>query len=344
MEDHKGSPASEQATPERIMQLGLGFWGSKTLLSAVEIGLFTELAKDPLDFETLAERLMLHPRSARDFLDALVALGMLERDGDRYSNTLETDLFLDRTKPSYVGGMLEMANARLYPFWGSLTEALRTGQPQNEAKRGENFFTALYADPGRLKGFLEAMTGISLGAAMAIANKFPWDGYETFVDVGVAQGGLPVQVALTHDHLSGGGFDLPAVGPIFEEYVDSHGLGDRLRFYPGDFFEDPLPTADVLVMGHILHDWNLVEKKMLLSKAYEALPEGGALIVYDTIIDDERRENAFGLLMSLNMLIEMAEGFDYTGADCSSWMRDVGFRETYVEHLVGPDSMVMGIK
>ncbi len=345
MEDPKGSPASEQATPERILSLGLGFWGSKSLLSAVEIGLFTELAKGSLDFETLAERLMLHPRSARDFLDALVALGMLERDGDRYSNTPETDLFLDRTKPSYVGGILEMANARLYPFWGSLTEALRTGQMQNEAKGGEeDFFAAIYADPGRLKGFLEAMTSISLGAAIAIANTFPWDRYETFVDVGTAQGGLPVQVALAHKHLSGGGFDLPPVGPIFEEYVDSHGLGGRLRFYPGDFFEDPLPAADVLVMGRILHDWDLEGKKTLLAKAYEALPEGGALIVYDTIIDDERNENAFGLLMSLNMLIETAGGFDYTGADCSGWMREVGFQETYVEHLVGPDSMVVGIK
>ncbi len=344
MEDPKGPPTSERSTPERIFSLGLAFWGSKTLLSAVEIGLFTELAKGSLDFETLTERLMLHPRSARDFLDALVALGMLEREGDRYANTTETDLFLDRAKPSYIGGMLEMGNARLYPFWGSLTEALRTGQPQNEAKRGENFFTALYADPGRLKGFLEAMTGLSLGTAMAIANKFPWDRYETFVDVGAAQGGLPVQVALAHNHLSGGGFDLAPVGPIFEEYVDSHGLGDRLHFYPGDFFEDPLPAADVLVMGHILHDWDLEEKRALLAKAYEVLPEGGALIVYETIIDDDRSENAFGLLMSLNMLIETPGGFDYTGADCSSWMRDAGFRETYVEHLAGPDSMVVGIK
>ena len=345
MEDPKGPPTSEQATPERILGLGLGFWGSKTLLSAVELGLFTELAKGSLDFETLAERLMLHPRSARDFLDALVALGMLERDDNTYSNTTETNLFLDRAKPSYVGGMLEMANARLYPFWGSLTEALRTGQMQNEAKGGEeNFFTALYADPARLEGFLKGMTGISMGAAMAIANKFPWNQYETFVDIGTAQGGLPVQVALAHDHLSGGGFDLPAVGPIFEEYVDSHGLSDRLRFYPGDFFEDPLPTTDVLVMGHILHDWNLEDKKMLLGKAYEALAEGGALIVYEAIIDDERRENAFGLLMSLNMLIETPGGFDYSGADCRSWMHEVGFRETYVEHLVGPDSMVVGIK
>ena len=345
MEDPKGPSTSERSTPERILSLGLAFWGSKTLLSAVEIGLFTELAKGSLDFETLAERFMLHPRSARDFLDALVALGMLERDGDRYSNTTETNLFLDRAKPSYVGGILEMANARLYRFWGSLTEALRTGEIQNEAKGGgEDFFAAIYADPVRLDGFLKAMTGISLGAAMAIANKFPWERYETFVDIGTAQGGLPVQVASTHAHLSGGGFDLPAVGPIFEEYVDSHGLADRLRFYPGDFFEDPLPKADVLVMGHILHDWNLEEKKMLLGKAYEAIPEGGALIVFDAVIDDDRRENAFGLLMSLNMLIETAGGFDYTGADCASWMREAGFRETYVEHLVGPNSMVVGIK
>ena len=238
-----------------------------------------------------------------------------------------------------------MANARLYRFWGSLTEALRTGQPQNEAKGGEeSFFTALYADPGRLEGFLKAMTGLSLGTARAIANKFAWDRYETFVDIGTAQGGLPVQIALAHDHLSGGGFDLPPVGPIFEQYVDSHGLGNRLRFYPGDFFTDPLPEADVLVMGHILHDWPLEEKKMLLGKAYEALPEDGALIVFEAIIDDNRRENAFGLLMSLNMLIETPGGFDYTGADCTSWMRETGFRETRVEHLVGPDSMVVGIK
>ena len=265
----------KQLTPEQIMNLGMAFWGSKTLLSAVEIGLFTELAEGPLDLEALSERLMLHPRSARDFLDALVALGMLERNGERYSNTPETDLFLDRAKPSYVGGLLEMANARLYPFWGSLTEALRTGKPQNEAKTGGNFFTALYADPARLKDFVEAMASASLSAAMAIANKFPWDRYQTFVDVGTAQGALPVQVALAHEHLSGGGFDLPPIGPFFEEYVDSHGLGDRLRFYPGDFFEDPLPQADVLVMGRILHDWDLEEKRCYSLKHTRHFPRTG---------------------------------------------------------------------
>jgi hypothetical protein len=335
---------AEQVTPEKILELGSAFWGSKTLLSAVELGLFSELAKGPTDAESLRERLGLHERSARDFFDALVALGMLERNGDQYSNMPETDLFLDRAKPSYIGGLLEMLNARLYSFWGTLTEGLRTGQPQNEVKTGGDFFGILYSDAARLKQFLHAMTGVSMGPAIAIAQKFPWHKYQTFVDIGAAEGGAPVQIALAHDHLTGGGFDLPVVQPIFEEYVASFNLSGRLRFYPGDFFADPLPQADVFVMGHILHDWNMDEKKILLSKALDTLPKGGALIIHEAIIDDDRRENAFGLLMSLNMLIETPGGFDFTGRDCCSWMRDVGFQEAYVEHLAGPDSMVVGIK
>jgi hypothetical protein len=331
--------------PDNIMQLGLGFWASKTLLSAVELGLFTELTKGPMSAEDVGKHFNLHERSLRDFLDALVSLQMLERDAAGiYRNTTEADMFLDKAKPSYIGGMLEMANTRLYPFWGSLTEALKTGRPQNEAKSGGNFFAALYADPERLEGFLSAMTGLSLGAANAIAQKFPWSDYQTFIDIGGAQGGLSVQVAKAHARLKGGNFDIPAVGPVFEKYVAKHGLDDRLRFYPGDFFNDPLPSADVLVMGHILHDWNMEEKRMLLKKAFEALPSGGALIVFEALIDDERRKNTLGLLMSLNMLIETPGGFDYTGADCSGWMREAGFRETKVEYLVGPDSMVIGFK
>ena len=188
------------------------------------------------------------------------------------------------------------------------------------------------------------MTGLSMGASLAIAHNFPWGDYESFVNVGGAQGGLPVQVALAHSHLTGGNFDLPVVGPIFEEYVTAFGLGDRLRFYPGDFFKDPIPSADVVIMGHILHDWDLETKQMLISKVYDTLPTGGAFIVFEAIIDDDRSQNAFGLLMSLNMLIETPGGFDYTGADCSGWMREAGFRETRVEHLAGPDSMVVGIK
>jgi precorrin-6B methylase 2 len=337
--------AVSTVTPDQIMQLGLGFWGSKTLLSAIELGVFSALAGGPAREEDLRERLGLHERSSRDFFDALVALGMLERGPDGYCNTPATDLFLDRAKPSYVGGLLEMANARLYGFWGSLTEALQTGELQNEAKGGgEGLFDALYKDPERLRGFVVAMSAISTGAALAIAAKFPWERYQTFCDVGAAQGAVPVHLALQHPHLTGIGFDLAPVGPIFDDFIASFGLQDRLRFAAGDFFADPLPHADVLVMGHILHDWGMEDKLRLLRSAHDSLPDGGALIVYEAIIDDERRANAFGLLMSLNMLIETEAGFDYTGADCCGWMADVGFRDSYVQPLVGPDSMVVGFK
>lgn len=335
----------EQLNPDKIMQTGLGFAASKTLLSAIEMNLFTELSRGPQPYEILTARLGLHPRSARDYLDALVALGFLQRSNGRYGNTPETDLFLDRKKPSYIGGILEMANHRLYPFWGHLTEALRTGLPQNEVKSGgPGLFETLYADPARLKQFLAAMTGISHAANMTIARAFPWKDYHTFVDVGTAQGDLATQIALANPHLRGMGFDLPEVAPIFEEYIAAAGVTDRLSFVPGDFFKHDFPKADVVLMGHILHDWDLPTKKDLIGKAFEAIPSGGALVVYEAIIDNDRSKNAFGLLMSLNMLIETPGGFDYTGDDCTAWMVEAGFSATRFEPLVGPDSMVIGIK
>ncbi len=335
----------DQPSPANILQTGMAFWASKTLLSAVELDVFTKLSHGPASFSSLIEQVGLHPRSARDFLDALVALGFLKREADHYSNTPETDLFLDRNKLSYIGGILEMANSRLYPFWSHLTEALRTGEPQNECKSGSaGLFETLYADPARLKEFLSAMTGVSHAANITIARVFPWENYKTFVDIGTAQGDLAAQIVLASPHLRGVGFDLPQVAPIFKQYAEAMGVADRLNFISGNFFKHDLPKADVVLMGHILHDWDLPTKKMLIRKAFEALPAGGALIVYETIIDDDRSQNAFGLMMSLNMLIETTGGFDYTGADCKAWMKDVGFSAMRVEQLTGPDSMVIGIK
>lgn len=331
--------------PDEILKVGMGFFASKTLMSAVEMGVFTELAGRAEPLDTLQGRLGLHPRGARDFLDALVALKFLERHDGVYRNSPTAEHFLDRHKPSYIGGILEMANSRLFPSWAHLTTALRTGRPQNEdSGSAPDPFLSLYADPARLKQFLTAMTGVSRGANLAIARKFPWYDCKSAVDVGTAQGDLITQVALANPHIQGIGFDLPAVGPIFEEYVQANGLSSRVKFVPGSFFEDPLPKADVVMMGHILHDWPLETKQMLVAKAYEALPSGGAFIVYESIIDDDRSTNAFGLLMSLNMLVETTGGFDYTAKDCIGWLREAGFRETEVAHLVGPDSMIVAIK
>jgi hypothetical protein len=340
---------TETPTPERLLQTGMGFWASKTLLSAVELGVFTELARQPQSLAELSQRLALHPRSAADFLDALVALGFLRKQGEenglKYSNASDAELYLDRNKDSYVGGLLEMANSRLYRFWGNLTEGLRTGEPQNEIRNGGlDPFSRSDLDAETFRGFIQAMTGLSMGSAQALAQIFPWERYRTFADVGTAQGGLPVVLVKAHPHLRGIGVDLPKVQSIFEEYVRCHALQDSIHWCAADIWSDPFPRADVIVLGHMLHGWGLERKKVLLQKAFDAVPSGGAVLAYDAIIDDERRQNAFGLLFSLNMLIENREGAEYTSAECQTWMRDIGFSSTYFKPLVGAESVVVGIR
>ena len=335
--------------PSHIMQVGMGFWASKTLLSAVELEVFTELGAESMTGEQLGARLGLHARAVDDFLDALVALGFLARDGDggegRYRNTPESATFLDKRSPAYIGGILEMANARLYGFWGDLTEALRTGKPQNEVKHtGRPMFDELYSDPARLEQFMQAMQGVSLGNFHALAEKFDFARYTTVCDVGGATGQLSTILAGRHPHLRCTSYDLPVVAPIAEHAIAAAGLTDRVGVASGDFFAEPLPSADVITMGMILHDWDLERKMQLIRSAYDALPDGGAFIVIENLIDDARRENAFGLLMSLNMLIEFGDAFDFTGSDFAGWCEEAGFREVEVLPLTGPASAGVAFK
>lgn len=335
--------------PSHILHTGLGFWASKTLLSAVELGLFTELASGPAKRHELSEKLGLHERAAHDFLDALVALGLLEREGRggdaRYSNTADTAAFLDRNSPAYVGGMLEMANARLFRFWGDLTPALQTGKPQNEVKHtGAPFFEELYADEARLEQFLAGMAGVQTGNFRTLAEKFDFSQYQSVCDVGGANGALCRALAERHPHLSCTTFDLPPVAPVARREVEASGLSGRIEVAAGDFVEGNVPRADVITMGNILHDWSVEMKKALIQKAYDSLPDGGVFIAIENIIDNERKQNAFGLLMSLNMLIETPDGFDYTGSDFDEWCRDAGFRSTEVMPLTGPSSAAIAYK
>jgi predicted O-methyltransferase YrrM len=331
------------------MEVGMAFWPAKTLLSAVELGLFTRLGVGAMTGAELQDALGLDRRANPDFFDTLVALRFLERDGDgpesRYRNTRETTLFLDKGSPHYMGGFLEMANARLYRFWGDLTEALRTGKPQNETKHGgASMFQELYSKPERLEQFMEAMAGISAGNFQALASKFDFSRYQTLCDVGGATGLLSILVAKAHSHMRCISADLPAATAIAARKIAAAGVGDRVSAQPLDFFGDPVPKADVITMGMILHDWNLEKKMHLVKAAYDALPPGGAFVVVENIIDDARRENAFGLMMSLNMLVEFGEAFDFTGADFGSWCRAVGFRSTEVIHLAGPASAGIAYK
>lgn len=327
----------------------MAFWPAKVLLSAIELGLFTELGANSMTGRELQGALRLHPRANPDFFDTLVALRFLDRDGagpeSRYRNTEEVALFLDRHSPQFMGGFLEMANARLYRFWGDLTDALRTGSPQNEIKHtGAPMFAELYSSPERLEQFMDAMSGISAANFQALADKFDFSRYRTVCDVGGATGLLSMLVARKHPHLRCTSADLPAATLIAERKIAAAGLADRVSAKSLDFFAEPLPKADVITMGMILHDWNLEKKMHLVRSAYNALPPGGAFVVVENLIDDARRENAFGLMMSLNMLIEFGDAFDFTAADFFRWCREVGFSRTEVIPLAGPASAGVAYK
>ena len=266
----------DQPNPERILQTGLAFWASKTLLSAIELGLFTELAKGPQTLSGLRDRLQLHDRAARDFFDTLVALGFVKRDGDRYSNTPETDLFLDRNKPSYVGGILEMANHRLYPFWGHLTEALRTGEPQNEVKGG---------GAGPVRGAL-----CRSGAAEAVPRgderhqprrehgnraAVSLEGVQDLRRCGHCPG-RPRRAGRARQSASAraSGSTCRRSSRSSRSTSRAIGVAERVTFRAGSFFDTGFPKADVVLMGHILHDWDLPTKKMLIEKAFDARSRG----------------------------------------------------------------------
>ena len=335
--------------PARIMEVGFGFWSSKVLLTAVELGLFTVLGGRAMTADELGDAVGLHPRGRHDFLDCLLSMGFLQREGrgasGRYSNTAETARFLDRSQPGYVGGMLEMLNARLFGYWNDLGTALKTGQPQNEVRHSQApLFDTLYADPERLEQFMSAMRGISAGNFAALADKFDFSRFHTLCDIGGATGLLATLVAERHSHMTCQSFDLPQVAPIARRWIGRSPAAARVSAVSGDFLHDSLPRADVITMGMILHDWNLDKKKHLIRLAYEALPSGGAFIAVEHLIDDARRENTFGLLMSLNMLIEFGDAFDFTGADFWEWCREAGFRSYEVLHLAGSCSAAIAYK
>ncbi len=340
---------TQQPDPGHILQTATAFWPSKVLLTAVQLDLFSVLGERAMTASKLGEVLGLHARGTYDFLDALVALKFLQRDGDgaegKYKNTAETAAFLDRHSPTYIGGLAKMLNSRLFGFWNDLGTALKTGQPQNEIKHnGKPLFSELYANPDRLVEFLEAMTGFQAANFAQLAAKFDFSGYKTVSDIGGALALLSRIVGARHEHLTFTSFDLPPVAPHAQARIDADGMSKRIQVVEGDFFTDPFPKADVITMGNILHDWNLERKKLLIKKAYDALPDGGALIAIENVIDDARRENAFGLMMSLNMLIEFGDAFDYTGQDFRDWCGEIGFRRFDMLTLAGPTSAAVAYK
>jgi len=341
-------------TPGKIMHIGMGFFSSQSMLTAVKLELFTLLAAGSLSEKEIKRKLGLgcSDRHVYDWLDSLVSVGFLERKGllddALYSNAEDTDLFLDKNKKSYMGGILEMAANRLYGFWGNLEHGLRTGQQQNEGKDNPlgnmEFFTNLYKDADKLQEFMNAMSGIQMGNFMMLVNQFDFGKYKSMVDLGGADGWLSIQVCLRHPGIQCTTFDLPPVEPLAKKKIKAFNLSERIQVASGDLLKDAFPKGEIITMGNILHGMGEEAKQQLVNKVFDALPEGGVFMAIENVIDNDRRENTFGLLMSLNMLIENGDAFDYTMDDFERWTKAAGFKRTERIQLAGPTSAAIAYK
>jgi SAM-dependent methyltransferase len=325
---------------ERIVELALAYRRSSVLFAAVELGVFAAVSSEPLDAEAIGQRVGLDRRGARDFLDALVALDLLERDrAGRYATRADAAAYLDPSQVGYVGALVTYQQRMLAPTWARLGEALRDGKPKGGVFAAGGF-EPYYDCADKADRFVTAMAAGSLGPARALAARFPWKRYRSLADIGTADGAVAVEIAKRHAHVHAVGFDLPVLEARFTRNSAMHDLARRVTFRAGDFLADPLPRADVLVMGRILHDWPQATRCMLIEKALAALEPGGALVVWDALIDDRRRD-ARGLIASLNMLLQTDGGGEYTARECAAWMRAAGFGRVRTLGLFGPYKAVV---
>ncbi|GAA3082025.1 methyltransferase [Streptomyces olivoverticillatus] len=325
---------------QSVMNIASGFWRARALFSAMDIGLFTHLAKGPATQQELEKALSLHPSAAADFLDALVALDLLHREDGRYANTAAADRYLDQGKDSYVGGFFTFMSYALYPAWGRLTALLRGGSRQE----GLDDFGDWYKDLDQVRGFMDAMDSVSAPVTEELVRHFDWSAYRTVADLGGARGNLVGHLVKAHPHLRGTTFDVPAIKPLFEEHVAKLGVADRAAFMGGDFRTDPLPEADVVIFGHVLHDWDTDTRKLLVKRAYDAVRPGGALLIYEELLDDDRHGPARSLLMSLNMRLVRSGGSEYTAAECRVWLEAAGFTGMSVEDLTATERLIVARK
>lgn len=321
---------------QSVMEVASGFWRARTLFSAVELGLFTLLKKQPLTEAGVRAELKLSAQASGDFLDALVSLGLLVREGETYRNSPSAQHYLDRDSDTYVGGFLLFMGYSLYPAWSRLTELLKSGSRQE----GVDSFGEWYKDADQVRGFMDAMDSVSAPVTAELIQRPEWKEYASFVDLGGARGNLAACLVRRHPHLDGHVVDLPALEPFFDERMTKLNVAGKVEFHGGDFRSDPLPTVDVAIFGHVLHDWDEASRVLLIKRAYEAIKPGGMLLIYEELLDDDRRGPARTLLMSLNMKLVRDGGAEYTAAQCREWLTDAGFTDVSVEQLTATERLV----
>jgi 8-O-methyltransferase len=311
--------------PAVLIERAMAFQTAKLVLTGLELGLFELLARKPLTEKEIRAALGLDARGAGHFLAALVELGMLTRDGDTYRDSAEAESFLVPSGPAYLGGFLGMANDVMYPAWGRLGEALRTGAPQAATFSGADMFDELYEDATTRDAFIRMAENISRPLVPLLAEAFDWGAHRSVLELGGCRGDVLGNLVRTHPHLEATVLDLPRLAPAFHDHMDALGLTGKVRFHAADFFTDRLPAADVVMIGHCMIDWTDEQRVTLIDRVFPAVRPGGAFLVWDPMLVAGETGYLRNLIRSLNLQLMTPHGTNYRLDACVTWLRDAGF-------------------
>jgi acetylserotonin O-methyltransferase len=333
------------ADPSVVLDLMEAFRRSKTMFAAVSIGVFDELADGPQTLSTLTASLAANEDALGRLLDACVCLQLLERQGDAYANTPAAAAFLCQQSPQRLTGYINFSNTVMWQLWSHLEDAVREGTHRWQQTYGWDgpIFASFFKTEESLHEFLMGMNGYGLISSPHVVGAFNLSGYHRLVDLGGATGHLAIEACRRYSHLQATVFDLPDAMPLARTTIDGSGVADRIELVPGDFFQDELPEGDLYALGRILHDWNEEKIICLLEKIYARLPEGGALLIAEKLITEERDGPRWALMQSLNMLT-CTEGKERTLTEYENLLKLVGFSQVSGCRTSSPLDATLAIK
>jgi acetylserotonin N-methyltransferase len=338
-------PAPELPDPAPVLDGIEAFRRSKALFAAVALDVFDRLAQSPADAAKLAGQLGANRDAVGRLLDACVGLGFLKKQRGMYSNTPVAQTYLVRSSPRSLSGYILYSNSALYPMWGNLEDAVREGKSrwkQTFALEGPIFDHFFRSDEAR-RDFLAGMQGFGLISSPRVVEAFDLGKFRRLVDVGGGTGHLAVAACERYPEMRATVFDMAAVIEIGKQYAAHSPVAERVEFVAGDFFKDPLPEGDLFAVGRVLHDWTDEKIGGLLSKIFERLPSGGALLVAERLLNDDKTGPVSTLMQSLNMLV-CTEGRERTLAEYAALLCDAGFEEVLGRKTGAPLDAVMAVK
>jgi acetylserotonin N-methyltransferase len=331
--------------PAVVLDLLEAFRRSKTMFAAVALGVFDALDAEPRPLADLATSLKCNADGLERLLDACVGLQLLKRTDAGYENTPAAAAYLCKSSPRRLTGYVGWSNNVMWKLWDRLEDAVRDGTHRWKQVFGWDgpIFDHFFRDEASKREFTMGMHGYGLISSPHVVAAFDLGKYQRLIDLGGATGHLAIAACRRYLELRAVVFDLPAVIPLAREVIDVSPVADRIDVAAGDFFTDPLPTGDLFALGRIVHDWSEQKIHQLLTRIFARLPRGGALLIAEKLLEDDKLGPRWAQFQSLNMLT-CTEGKERTLAEYEALLKKAGFGEVTGCRTASPLDAVLAVK